>query len=623
MKQIYLKGLPALVPFLLGYLLLGLPSGPDILFPLHKQLGAFFYLLWFIFCLSEWGYSIQKAFDCHAEQLHFRLPVGLAFAALFITFLGALGFTHYRHGPWLVFILFIGPLLSSKRTFQLPPLPKFSPYSTAYFLLAILLFSSTWQLQPHWDPFWYHLTSARMWAEAGKIYFPMQEAMIFHTGIWDHLYLWPQILLGSEGNGGLIAAQFFSQWLHLAAFFSCAPLLYSIFKKFTPFADWANLATIAALLSAPLFFTSLLAKNDWGASLWFFSGLIILLSPLNASRSILAGVFLGLALGAKWTILLTLLPAVVLFVFLWKLRPNFFYLFLGFTGGLLPILLRNYLGTGNPFYPLAASTFSTPLPTAWITAFAAIKGNGSSFPGLLLECIAIAPLLPIALAIGIWKRKEREVQALLGIVILSFVGLFLSGGENTLLRWLGPGLGFLSASGILLFPQLFYFSWIKIHERKFQPVFLFAILYLAQLPLAFHFLPDPALQIRFMPGGQAQADLRLNHAGKKIAVLNDSRLYYLSGLDYTRVWDSIPLEKKIGKLVSLSDWLRALQREGFELILESSETIDRYHDAAMKEKIDIAIAQNPASLLFHDASGRVVEIDRLLKDLEASQAAER
>ncbi len=221
---------------------------------------------------------------------------------------------------------------------------------TGLSLLASLLIALAPPIK--WDSLIYHLTLPQAYLDAGRVtYLPwMIEAGIPHNT--EMLYTWAMAL------GGAQAAAVFGWMVGVMA---VVGLLAYLAERLDLRPAWVG---IAALFAG----SSTVAALAWAYADWMtlFLGLGMLVCLDRFRRfgerrdALAAGAFAGMALATKYTAgVLGLVGFVALIWHVWRrrehlttaLRPFGLYA----LGGILPVLpwlTKNWLETGNPFYPL-------------------------------------------------------------------------------------------------------------------------------------------------------------------------------------------------------------------------------------------------------------------------------
>ena len=240
--------------------------------------------------------------------------------------------------------------------------PVVAVYLSIAILSATLLPGSLWPDDPHWyDVLVYHLQVPREWFELGRI-IPLEHNVFsfFPFNIEIH-YLAMMHLRGSS-----YAAMYQAQLLGIVL--SCASAM-AIWSAVRPISrPGATLAAFAFLLTPWVTMLSSVAYVEPGQMFFVALSMAWLLSARQSSHGIsravlLAGIFSGLAAGTKLTSLaMFTLPATLFILIALPLHfPLHFPRRLGLTtlfllATLLPLspwLVRNYIWSGNPVFPLA------------------------------------------------------------------------------------------------------------------------------------------------------------------------------------------------------------------------------------------------------------------------------
>jgi len=115
------------------------------------------------------------------------------------------------------------------------------------------------------------------------------------------------------------------------------------------------ISRVAALLRAGLQDKAVLAKNDWGIIFWGLTGFILLLHDSQMKwRLLLAGTLMGLAVGGKISSAVSILVLLILARSLnQKLHLKaILWIGLGAFCAFLPSMIRSWLWTGNPVFPV-------------------------------------------------------------------------------------------------------------------------------------------------------------------------------------------------------------------------------------------------------------------------------
>ena len=496
-------------------------------------------------------------------------------------------------------------------------------------LLCLLSF----ELHSFWDPLWYNLAATRAWFERGEIKLSSSNIIFFQASAWDYLYLPIQQLFGQRGGAGLIPAQIAAQITHsfLGCFGSLLVLRSIALKRHALLSP--SLATLIACVSVALpitAFAAVTAKNDWGAIFW---ALVAMRIFQEGSRSLLpmfvGAWFLGLAFTAKFTHGFLIIPFLAVFILgqisYW---PRIAILCLGFSLGAAPILLRNFLATGNPFFPSFDGIFSEPLlGPAWINAHRAqeLQWTGfakvaTRFQELFMESPVII-LLPFITFYSLRIRRACTLSWYFSLWFTLLLTLFFA-GESFSIRLLGP---FLCLSTLLIIVDSFALldrrlptQIFGVPSQKFYVMFVCALLLLQLTRMPFS--PSltrsldswirPAEKIRTFVGGSSMAWIRLQVPSTvKIASIQEPRLYYLAGRSVVRIWDDAQLDHDLAGVEDGSELVRRLKAHGFQYLLESDERIDKIYDEKTVHALAKLIAENPAAIVYEAGHSRVVNLD--------------
>lgn len=659
-----------LVNFALGMALLGEPArAPEFHTPLVTILGAFHVFLGFGLGLYVVGAETlaRLGLGCFGSLL--GLPLGAGIAALALGILGLMGLLDVAL-KWLILAALLGFAFLYDLRGRRGRGPRFRlwPRTLVYrltfaaiFLQVVAVGLLTFRLYPFWDPLWYHLVGPRLWFEAGKIYFPETHLIAFNAGTWDLLYLYGPIFLGSRGGGGLPICQFFGQWMHgIFALVATLPVLFALFRFITRDRTFRALALFSGIGIPMAYFTTVLAKNDWGVVLWMAAALFCFYYYVGFGARFrdararlmlvaLGGFFLGLAFSTKWTMAFVALP---LFGDLWwraRCKPK-----LG--GGSLAraavvaggsaalacafIWVRNALGTGNPFFPTYATLFPTEkLGPTWTASLAALESGDikeNLVPGRvkahLLEFseqnvfYALFPLLPLLFA---FQRRARALLPLWLALVAMLCFFFFRTGLYSVPRWITAGVILLGAVVLAAVRELAYSAPIERlgpwRWRLIVPGALLAVLVL-ESPLILSlvgaaelakFEPVPRQLLSHPQGPAVDWLLRKARPEDKIVSLAETRIYYLLGRPIVRIWDDPELDRVISQVESEAHFLIALHNRGFRYLLDSDEFIDRYQreDIVLKARTAYGRVKDKA-VVFDSPRSRVIDIARWILELQ-------
>jgi hypothetical protein len=225
--------------------------------------------------------------------------------------------------------------------------------AAGWLALLILGFTLVTALAPplKFDALVYHLVLPRHYLLAGRMDYVPQIMYWGMPQTAEMMYTWA-MSLGGESAAVVLG------WL--VGLVTLVGLLGLLADRLGAGAAWASLA---ALISGLTLATGLAwGYNDWWVllfSLGFLISLALWAEGHPAGLLALAGLFAGMAMSTKYTAGLLLIIGGVVILWNWKplgggLRPLKALLQFGLAVllVLIPWLLKNWLATGNPFYPL-------------------------------------------------------------------------------------------------------------------------------------------------------------------------------------------------------------------------------------------------------------------------------
>ena len=292
-----------------------------------------------------------------------------------------------------------------------------------YFFLVLKIIESLCLL-PHGDPLYYHLVGPRIWLEDGWLalhhFIPWMQ-----SGYFDYLYVIPTLILGA-GLLTHICGQFLQ--------FSLGQGLVAIVgQRLFPsdFLGYLFGLIVLTMNKSSDFF--LYAKNDGVMAATYFLTMVLALRKEKPTQPFYLGLLLGLIPAIKMTGLFYTLPLGL--YLLWQNRKNNKPIFLICSGALLaftPILLRNYLTIGNPFFPGLIKVFPGILTDAMRSYYLAHMGSALTttlffqhlqayFGGKLV--LYLAPILFIYLT-----AKRRTISPWFALPLTSFALYLMANG---------------------------------------------------------------------------------------------------------------------------------------------------------------------------------------------------
>ncbi len=478
-------------------------------------------------------------------------------------------------------------------------------------LYALVRFVQVTRLSRHGDPFYYHLAAPVMWLRHASLAFDAAHPLNFQASLWEGLYLWPaQWFLGPD-TVGLPAIQIFAQWTHVTLGWmglgvTAIALLRSVRYPLVP----SLIGGFAALASYSLWWTGGLAKNDCGAALWSLGAALLLLEGQAGQvkrrtdgqrRWLAAGLLLGAAFVAKYTVAFVLVPLVIAWLVV-IVRP------LGLRETLLaiapvavgvclaasPFLLRNAVGTGAPLFPIGANPRDGTLSESVREYIGDLSPSGidgglrwraERLAELLNEGTLVAAwvLAPLALVSVRGRRTEvgRRRQVLVATGLLSVCAFLLVARPGTDLRLLGPGIVLVTAGGALL--GLLLLRALARRWFRRPPVPVGALVFLA-VAATCRFAPEAIVdRYRGIPLQRAIAehtggDVKIFAAthierGARIVTTGDNEIFYLLGHDVSVATEDVGLDRGWREWIQRNDTavhvLAAFRARGFSYLLDT------------------------------------------------------
>ncbi len=601
-----------------GVPIYGTSRSPDEFQGWRTVAGAFLIFLSYSAAQMAWGYHLTRLFK-RSVQFWETFFWG---SALFSILMGTLGFLPVV-GEWSFFLwnnfLLFGLLsaLALQARYPVPSHLKSSVSRPGKIVLVLgmgLLFFTLADAsvpQAFWDSLWYHLTGPRLWFEYGRIHLPPTFPIAYTTGLWDYHFLWGQILLGGPEGGGLIAAQLFGQWSTVTAAAFCFLILYSL-------KDDLRISPVAILLGivgSELFMVVRFAKNDWGSCLW---GLAFLAFLLRKERLIYVGFAAGLCFSAKYTSAFFLFP--LLAGVCWNQRKDLREIIsLGASFGMasLPLLARNGLATGNPFFPALHTIFPTELLGPSWTNIVVYEGNTLRVHTLYRKISSLIVdsriILGFPLLIFFPKKITFLTQILVESTLLSAFLFLIFTGERVEWRLTGPMLLLLCTFGAMGF---------ELVARVFPPRFF---IYLAPMLIAlalwhssvdwttpkriFRWV-DPSMVVRQWVSGSSMAWIRLHvPLTEGVATLNEQRIYYLFPHQPIRAFDLPSVDQSLHTAQNANEVVQIFRREKIRFLVLSAEFLDLYYNRQVCDWMYQLSEKNPKAVVFRETYSRVLDLN--------------
>jgi hypothetical protein len=338
---------------------------------------------------------------------------------------------------------------------------------------------------------------------------------------------------------------------------------------------------------------------------------------LESSNPLLVGFAAGLCFAAKYTAAFFLAP--LFFWLTWHHRRSLPGLAGGFLLASLPLLLRNYSGTGDPFFPALAGLFPTPyLGPSWQN-ISVYEGNTLHLAALVHKAIALARDNPVALGFPflflVVFRKEK-VPPLALSTLASMVAFLIFTGPNAEGRLAGPSLVFFCAFGCMGIETVLRF----LPPFAFRPlaIFISALgLYLLPIdwkaPVKFLSWQDPALLVREWISGSAASWIRMNvPSSEGVATLQEQRIYYLLPHAPVRAFDDPVLDQNLHAARDVREAAQVFRKKDIRFLLLSAEFLDLYYDRKICDWFVALAARNPGAVVFRADQSMVLDLSKIV-----------
>ncbi|MFQ5921952.1 MAG: hypothetical protein ACE5M4_03845 [Anaerolineales bacterium] len=462
-----------------------------------------------------------------SERMALRLGLGFGLLSLALLVLGWLPL--YR--PLIAWgVLLVGVPLGVKGfTRDLKALVLKIPSSRherllAGFVLLMLVFAFILALVPPtaWDSLVYHLTGPKLYLEARELNHDIDLPYLGFPNGGSMLFLWGLMLSGPE----------LAQLFHFTFALLSLVLVLVIANQLAPGGGWLACALLIGVPSA-----ALLASWAYVEWLAMFAGLAAfrLLIPrkingevegvgLDPSALVLAGVFAGMALSAKYTSI-GLVVGLLLVVAIQRRRFSSILLFGAIAVAFVsPFLLKNLALTGNPIYPFFfEGKFWDADRAFWYSR---------SGTGLNLIEVVLAPWEATIWGVeGAVVEGHRAYGATIGPALLTLIpfgiaGLrSLSASRRELLRTVLV----VGGSAYAVWIVLLTFSDLLVQSRLLFP----ALPFMALLAIhGFHSLANlgkPGKSVQFVLGGLIAFGLALTVFARFIDTVGSSPIPILFG----------------------------------------------------------------------------------------------
>lgn len=456
------------------------------------------------------------------------------------------------------------------------------------------------QFHQHGDAYVTYLPGPRLWAERGDFSGFLRYSQLFLSTSWESLFAWGTALMGLKGGSGLDLSQWFSQWVTGGiGFFGASLAGLAICRRLAGFIPVSNafhpVIVLSSLQLGVLAWTQNLAKNDfgiifWGLSAFYFS---VFGARTNSFLALAAGWLLGAAVVGKLTLGIfgVVLGAGMLFR---GVKPSAWFAGGGLLGA-LPVLIRNFTLTKNPFYPWLPNVFPSPIANDFVENGAAAalsqKFRWSDVPEYWNELYHTCPWVVFLGVIPFLPRKFRTPAFQISLVpVLAYAGFTVWMRPSTNFRYQNAALVLLALLGC----HVLYFLVERASDRlprvfRAVPAVLLSFGFLAKANLTLFTLLQIGNEKKFAPfakrmgqteqiGGPAKVWIRSHiKPSDTIISFGDVHIYYLLDYPLTEVGQSVEYGRKIFK--STLDEAEAVFRNApFDYLYLAGE--DYYKDAS-------------------------------------------
>lgn len=605
-------GFAGLFSFLAGTILYGAPKGPDIPQGIPVVLGSFLIFLSVLFAQLSWGHLIGL-FRGRTLRLWEKYLWGSTLTSVLLATLGYLPGSVGAGAAlaWRFFLLLgCGTVMFLTRREWRSKALNAGDWADLPAILAFTLAGIGAGIpRSFWDSLWYELTAGRLWFQAGHVFLPPRLPIAFQTGLWDYQLLLGQLLLGSPGGGGLIAAQLFGQFT--ACF--CAFFAFLALHESKDELGLSPFAAFAGIVGTELFFEAEFAKNDWAVVLWSLAALIY----LRERRFRAAALTAGLAFATKISAAFFLAPLLAWLA--WELRREPLRLLRRagwFALGALPLLARNLVFTGNPFFPALTSLFPSPLQGPSWAGVGAYATMFTGPAGWLAKLPWLARSSTTVLGLAAWPFTRRKLPARarepLAVSLAALAILFFGMGPHTEWRFAGAGLVLGAAYGARAVELLLarFGAW------GLRALFVAGLLWFPidwKAPVDFLRGPGPALRIRSWVSGGAMAWVRMNADPGSAATLNETRIYYLFPGEPRRAFDDPDLDRRLAAARGPEDLPVIFRGAGIRYLVLSAEFVDKAYDRRVCDWAYELSEKHPEAVVYRETLSRVLDLGRLVR----------
>jgi hypothetical protein len=467
-----------------------------------------------------------------SERLAFRLGLGLGLLSLALIAVGWLPV--YR--PWLAWgaVLIAVPIgirefVRDTKALVLRRPSSLSEWLLVCFVVLMLLIAFILALAPPtaWDSLVYHLTGPKLYLEAQTVNHDVDLPYLGFPNGGSMLFLWGLMLSGPE----------LSQLLHWTFALLSLPIIFAIANRLAPGRGWLACALLIGVPSA-----ALLASWAYVEWLTMFAGLAAfsLMFPPGRSNSdneispstralVLAGVFMGVALSAKYTSIGLLIGLLIALVVQRRKIASVVPVVATAALFIAPFLIKNLALTGNPVYPFFFDgVFWDSLRAFWYSR----PGTGLSF----LEVLLAPWEITIWGVEGAIVEGHRPYGATIGPALLTLLPFGIIGLRSLPVprRELLRALLVVASSAYLVWIILLTFSDLLVQTRLLFPALPFIVLLATHGFHSIAGLGKPGRSVQFILGGLVAFGFVLTVIAQLLDTASSSPLQILIGEESER-----------------------------------------------------------------------------------------
>ena len=320
---------------------------------------------------------------------------------------------------------------------------KYNIFYYIYFSFLLLQASQTLIPYSHGDALYYHLVGPKLWKASSWSSMWEDLSHYAQAGYFDLLYFIPTYLIESK-----LVNQIVCQFIHFffSIFLGSLFVIYIIKDKV-----WGPICGIAILTIANDSSFFYYAKNDGALAFFSLLATYLVINKIYNHYPIITGILIGIIPGIKINGFLIIFPLIlVLFYQLYKKETCFHKIFIVGTISViavLPQLVKNYIYTGNPFFPGLVSFFPGNLTEPMLQHYGHYYGNSMS--------------------VEIFFKQVTDLITGKSIIILTpLIFFYFRKTSNQILFYLFIGLSvfliYIIYNGSLLHPRYYFTSYFLI-----------------------------------------------------------------------------------------------------------------------------------------------------------------